>query len=83
MACGRAVLVSDRVGCAADLVEPDTGRIFRWDDAAELANALRDLTADRARLETMGRTARARAPAFDIPATEQALVRCLESLLPR
>jgi glycosyltransferase involved in cell wall biosynthesis len=83
MACGRAVLVSDRVGCAADLVEPDAGRIFRWDDAAELANALRDLTADRGRLETMGRTARARAPAFDIPATEQALVRCLESLLPR
>ena len=28
LACGRPVLVSDKVGCAADLVNADTGRIF-------------------------------------------------------
>jgi len=30
MACGRAVLVNDRVGCSQDLVNAGYGRVFSW-----------------------------------------------------
>lgn len=60
MACGRAAVVSDRVGCAADLVLPgETGAVFPFGDCAALARALVDLAADPARLRAMGEAARA------------------------
>ena len=40
MACGRPAVVSDRVGCAPDLIRPDTGRVVPAGDAAALAAAL-------------------------------------------
>jgi glycosyltransferase involved in cell wall biosynthesis len=41
MACGLPVVVSDRVGCAPDMVEPGTtGEVFRCGDVAELASAI-------------------------------------------
>ena len=40
MASGRAVIVSDRVGCAPDLVDDRTGRVVPADDADALASAL-------------------------------------------
>ncbi|MBI3710497.1 MAG: glycosyltransferase family 4 protein [Proteobacteria bacterium] len=56
MCAGRAVIVSDRVGAAADLVHPgENGAIFRTDDAADLARAMRDVLTDSARLAAMGR----------------------------
>ena len=45
MACGRAVVVSDRVGCAPDLVTPQTGRVVPAGDAPALAAALASLAA--------------------------------------
>ena len=45
MASGRAVIVSDRVGCAPDLVTPSNGRIVPADDAEALAEALRQVLA--------------------------------------
>ena len=61
MACGRPAVVSDRVGCGPDLVEPGvTGEVFPFGDAAALAEALRSLAADPQRLESMGRSARVR-----------------------
>jgi glycosyltransferase involved in cell wall biosynthesis len=60
MACGRAAIVSDRVGCAADLVVPgETGAVFPFGDTQALATALADLAADPARLRAMGEAARA------------------------
>ncbi len=60
MACGRAALVSDRVGCAADLIVPDeTGAVFPFGDTAGLARALVDMAQDSARLRAMGERARA------------------------
>ena len=44
MACGRPVVVSDRVGCAPDLVRPDTGRVVPAGDASALAAALAELS---------------------------------------
>ncbi len=40
MACSTAVVVSDQVGCAADLVGPDCGVVFAAGDADSLARAL-------------------------------------------
>jgi glycosyltransferase involved in cell wall biosynthesis len=63
MACGRPVLVSDRVGCAADLVEDGvTGWTFSLDHEAEKAVAakLKRAFADPDMLSEMGRRARLR-----------------------
>ena len=56
MCAGRAVIVSDMVGCAPDLVRPgENGAIFRTDDVDGMAAAIRDVMGDEARLAAMGR----------------------------
>ena len=41
MACGKAVIVSDKVGCGKDLVKSgENGFIFKYDDVDELVKAL-------------------------------------------
>jgi glycosyltransferase involved in cell wall biosynthesis len=56
MCAGRAVIVSDMVGSAPDLVKPgENGAIFRTDDVADLAHAMRDVLHDGAKLAAMGR----------------------------
>jgi glycosyltransferase involved in cell wall biosynthesis len=77
LACGRPALVSDRVGCAADLIDADCGGIFRWDDLDGLAEAMNHLLDDRGRLAAMRAAAATRARAFDIAATETGLVAAL------
>ena len=43
LACGCSVIVSDRVGCAEDLVKGKShGAVFRWNNAQSLHNALED-----------------------------------------
>lgn len=45
MACKKAILVSDKVGCAIDLVKPGyNGAIFKAGDVAALTNALISLS---------------------------------------
>jgi glycosyltransferase involved in cell wall biosynthesis len=61
MACGRPAIVSDRVGCAADLITPGvTGDIFPFGDCGALAQKLIDLAANPLRLREMGEQARSR-----------------------
>jgi len=55
MACGKAILVSDNVGCAIDLVTPQNGLIFKSADAEDLKKCLLHLLSDKRRLEKMGR----------------------------
>jgi len=56
MCAGRAVVASDRVGAAADLVRPgENGALFQVNEAADLARALRDVLNDPQRLVAMGR----------------------------
>ena len=57
MACGRPVVVSDRVGCAPDLVRTDAGRVVPAGDAAALAAALAAVSSPGA-AEQMGEAAR-------------------------
>ncbi|MVN20617.1 glycosyltransferase family 4 protein [Mucilaginibacter arboris] len=55
MACGKAVLVSDKVGCAADLVlEEENGAIFQSGNADDLTQKLQFLCQDKALLKQYG-----------------------------
>ncbi len=78
LACGRPVLVSDRVGCAADVVDDGCGRVFALADPASLAAALGELTAYRTRLRAMRAAAAARSALFDIAVTEGVLLKSLQ-----
>ena len=82
MACGRPVLVSDRVGCGVDMVAPGvTGERFRSGDWRDFAEKVSCLAADRVALKRMGAAARGVASQFTIEATEAGLVAALESVL--
>lgn len=60
MNAGRAVICSDRVGSSYDLVKPgENGAVFRVDDVADCARAIRDVIGDPARLAAMGEASRA------------------------
>lgn len=60
MACGKAILVSDKVGCAPDLVKKDcNGAIFKSEDRAELAGKLHILTHSKALLKSYGESSNA------------------------
>jgi glycosyltransferase involved in cell wall biosynthesis len=78
LACGRPVLPSDRVGCAADVVEPGCGRIFHWSDLHGLGKAMSEVIENRDRLMAMRTAATRRARAFDIPVTEGSLMAAIE-----
>ena len=74
MACRRPVLVSDRVGCAADVVDPTCGVVFAADEHNALVDALDRLTRDPQKLIAMRRSAAKRAWNFDLGVTETSLV---------
>ena len=57
MAAGKAVLVSDKVGCAVDLVTKDTGAIFKSGDLTDLSQKLIALTKDKVILKNNGQSA--------------------------
>lgn len=58
MASGKAVLVSDKCGCAVDLVEAGvTGFTFESNNTADLQKKIELMAADKAKLKEMGRNA--------------------------
>jgi glycosyltransferase involved in cell wall biosynthesis len=74
LACGRPILVSDKVGCTADVVDSSCGRVFSWADPSSLPKALNELIKDRSKLVEMGRSASKRAWSFDVARSEAALM---------
>ena len=81
MACSRAVLVSDRVGCATDAVNPGvTGEMFGIGNWEDFQKKLSSLVADRSSLKQMGSAARRAASKFNIQATETGLISALEAI---
>ena len=74
LACGRPVLVSDRVGCATDVVSASCGWVFSSSDPSALTSALSEALNDRTKLFEMGRRATKQAWSFDIKCTEDALI---------
>ncbi len=58
MAAGKPVLVSNKVGCALDLVTNQTGAIFKSEDFTDLKQKLIDLTLNKEKLKIMGYNAK-------------------------
>jgi len=80
MCFGVAAVVSDRVGCGADLVEDGvTGHRFRFNDAGALAEALRGTVADQVRCRTMGQAARERIGRYTIQAAADGILQGLRA----
>jgi glycosyltransferase involved in cell wall biosynthesis len=80
LACERPVIVSDRVGCAADVVDASCGRIFRADDWTEFGKTVTAMFGDPDKLADMRRAAGERARAFDVGVAEKALVAAVEGI---
>ena len=82
LACGRPVLVSDRVGCHADVIRPGlSGDIFRADDWQDFGRKLASLQfsgndARRQKIKTWAKN-------WSIEKTETALVECVRRLTVR
>jgi glycosyltransferase involved in cell wall biosynthesis len=80
LACARPALVSDRVGCAADVIDNSCGRVFSWHDFTAMGRALNEMTVDRNKLTEMGLAASGRAWGYDVAVTESAMMDCLSRI---
>ena len=81
MACARPVIVSDRVGCAADLVRPgSTGLVFDSRDPQGLQAAMAVLLGNRAMRAEMGRQALALIDAWSIEEYTSVVSRVVKSI---
>lgn len=81
MCMGRAVLVSDHVGCAADLVAPGVnGLVFPAGDLKALAAALEEALADTARLRRWGEAGREKIGSFGYKQVTAGLMEALRAV---
>jgi glycosyltransferase involved in cell wall biosynthesis len=83
LACGRPVIVSDRVGCAPDVVDASCGRIFSGNDWNEFGKTVATVFGDPGKLADMRRAAGERARAFDVGVAATALVAAVNGVLGR
>lgn len=74
LACGRPVIVSDRVGCAADVIDPTCGCVFAWNDWLDFEGIVERMIDDPGALANMRAAASHRAWRFDVAVTEAALM---------
>jgi glycosyltransferase involved in cell wall biosynthesis len=83
MATGLPCVVSERVGCAPDLIVPgETGEVCRLGDVKDLAGALQRVR-DRGGRETMADACRARIARHHFAAATTGLVAACQSLVRR
>ncbi len=74
MACGRAVVVSDAVGCAVDLVrDGENGCVFEAGNVGALAGALRRVLGTPGVAERMGAMGAERIQSWDFEADVRGL----------
>jgi glycosyltransferase involved in cell wall biosynthesis len=82
LACHRPVLVSDRVGCAPDVVKQgNNGWVFPADDWSAFLDIVKDAAAERAMLAAMRQRSSDSSIDFDIPATASTLVAAVERVI--
>ncbi|MGC1783731.1 MAG: glycosyltransferase family 4 protein [Acidobacteriaceae bacterium] len=80
MNAGRAVVVSDQVGCQPDLVaDGGNGRVFPAQDVAALAEVLRWLLADPVACHRMGKRGFEHIQSFGFNANVQGLMQAFEA----
>jgi glycosyltransferase involved in cell wall biosynthesis len=82
LASGRPVLVSDRVGCAVDLVDRSCGDIFGAKGMTRLPDIVDELARNPCRVVAMRHAAQARAALFDTAAAERAIVDAIAAIAP-
>ena len=81
MACGRPAIVSDQVGCVADLIiEQKTGRTFRFGDWRQLADRMLELANAPSRLRSMGEAARRHIAAYSPEAAAEGIVQAAHAV---
>lgn len=74
MACSKAVLVSDKCGCAIDLVKPgENGYIMTSGDLPGCVDLLRKMTDSRDHAQAMGKVSGERIPAWSFEAIRKSL----------
>jgi glycosyltransferase involved in cell wall biosynthesis len=73
LACGRPVLVSNRVGCAQDVVDETCGYVFDFHNPNALCHALGVIDLRREVLAEMKQAARKRACLFDVRVTAESI----------
>jgi len=82
MLCGRAVIVSDRVGAKFDLIrEGQTGFVYPCGDVDALANHLRRVLSDREALRQYGEAAKRRIAQWSPQAYVDSLIRGVEKAI--
>ena len=82
MSCGRACLVSDRVGSGPDLVVPGkTGFIFPLGDVVALRSQMIDCASRPEHLVAMGANARTRMAEYSVPAAVERLTNAVSAVL--
>jgi glycosyltransferase involved in cell wall biosynthesis len=75
MNAGKAIVVSDQVGCQPDLVENrDNGLVFQARNVSALADALANVLADPVACRKMGERSRERIQAFSFEANVRGLM---------
>jgi glycosyltransferase involved in cell wall biosynthesis len=77
MACGTAVVVSDQVGCAPDLVDDSCGAVFPCGDIAALSRALIDVLG---RADDAGTAARRKIAGWNFEANVRGLRIALDAV---
>jgi len=81
MCMGKAVVVSDQVGCGPDLVKPgQNGLVFRAGDVEALADTLREACRDRERLKRWGAASRQLIGRYSYSEITKGLLNALEHL---
>jgi len=81
MACGRPVLVSDRVGCAQDVVDERCGWTFSAKGIQPLEQCIREISEHASQLPGMASAARKKASSFDLGATESSLINAIAAIV--
>jgi len=81
LACGRPVLVSDRVGCAEDVIESSCGFLFSWSQPDQLERLLKHFGENKKQLLDMQDAAKIRAWRFDLVETERHMMDCIGQVL--
>ncbi len=81
MACGLAVIATDKIGATVDLVRPgENGYVVRFGDVNDLAGAIQESAADQERVRRMGRRSLELIRTWSNEETVQGLLRALRWL---
>lgn len=81
-ACGLPAIVSDKVGCAPDLIVPgETGAVFPCGNIEKLAEIFKRFALKREHLKEMGRKARLLIENYSITNTVEATLRVIQAVI--